>query len=437
MSIAAITLPAVPADARGFAAYRSPTVWRQSLYLLLDLLVGVGLFTAATTLLSTGAGLAITLVGIPLLAVTVVGGRAVATFERVRVRGLLDVDLPTWAPLDLPDGLMAKLRATLTDRPGWKGLAYAGLMLPWGTLTFSLTVTIWALAVGMTSAPLWSLWSDPPPAFTLGDTRVEIEGWGMVGLAAVSTVLGVALLWVLPRIIRGLASADLALARSLLAPSGEQALAQRVAELSASRDASVSSAAGELRRIERDLHDGAQQRMVSVAMQLGQAKERLAEIDDPKAQALVQQAHEEAKLAIAELRNLVRGIHPAVLTDRGLDAAVSALVARCPVPVELTSELGGRRLGPTCEATAYFTIAEALTNVAKHSRANSAEVRMRERDGVLVVEVTDDGVGGAVAGGAGGLHGLMERVQAVEGRLRVASPVGGPTTVRLEVPCAS
>jgi signal transduction histidine kinase len=213
-----------------------------------------------------------------------------------------------------------------------------------------------------------------------------------------------------------------------------------VTELEESRDASVSASAAELRRIERDLHDGAQQRLVSLAMNLGMAKERLDAVDDPRARELVGQAHEEAKQAIVELRDLVRGIHPAVLTDRGLDAAVSAVAARCPVPVKVRSDLPGR-LPSTCEATAYFVVAEALTNVAKHSGATSAKVDLSVRPGdrgdVLVAEVSDDGVGGAVDTGSGGLHGLADRVRAVEGSLRVASPTGGPTTIFAEVPCGS
>jgi signal transduction histidine kinase len=166
------------------------------------------------------------------------------------------------------------------------------------------------------------------------------------------------------------------------------------------------------------------------------AREGLARIEDPRARELVTEAHDEAKQAIVELRELVRGIHPAVLTDRGLDAAVSALVARCPVPVTVDSHLP-RRLPATVEGTAYFVVAEALTNIAKHSRARQGSVRMTDRGETLVVEIHDDGVGGAQAIGLGGLHGLSDRVRGVDGVLRIASPAGGPTTLIAEIPCGS
>jgi signal transduction histidine kinase len=228
-----------------------------------------------------------------------------------------------------------------------------------------------------------------------------------------------------------------AIIRALLGPSGTAVLQQRVEQLSESREASVDAAEAERRRIERDLHDGAQQRLVALAMDLGLAKERLERGDDDAATvALVGHAHDEAKRAITELRELVRGIHPAVLADRGLDAALSALAARCPVPVDLQVELP-ERPPAVIEATAYFVVGEALTNVAKHSKARSVRVRVTRRGSILAVEVTDDGVGGAVVHRSGGLAGLADRVRAVEGTLRLASPAGGPTTLLAELPCAS
>jgi signal transduction histidine kinase len=256
-----------------------------------------------------------------------------------------------------------------------------------------------------------------------------------------SGVVGVVLVAVLPMAMQGMAMASGAIARALLAPDEAAALQQRVEELTERREASTESAAQELRRIERDLHDGAQQRLVSVAMKLGMVKDsmandRLEQIEDPRARELVAQAHDEAKQAIVELRDLVRGIHPAVLTDRGLDAAVSALVARCPVPVTVTTDLP-RRLPSAVEATAYFVVAEALTNIAKHSRARHGSVRISDHGDTLVVEIHDDGVGGAQAVGLGGLHGLVDRVRGADGELRIASPEGGPTTLIAEIPCGS
>ncbi|WP_031468730.1 sensor histidine kinase, partial [Sciscionella sediminilitoris] len=184
---------------------------------------------------------------------------------------------------------------------------------------------------------------------------------------------------------------------------------------------------------ERDLHDGAQQRLVAVAMGLGRARSKLAE-DPEGASSLIEEAHADAKQAIAELRDLARGIYPAVLGDRGLDAALSALAAKCPVPVEVSVNVDPRP--PTAvESTAYFLVGESLTNLAKHAGANSAQVRVQRTEDTVVVEVTDDGKGGAVLTQGGGLSGLADRAASIDGVVTVFSPIGGPTVVRADLPC--
>jgi signal transduction histidine kinase len=196
----------------------------------------------------------------------------------------------------------------------------------------------------------------------------------------------------------------------------------------------VDSAQSERLRIERDLHDGAQQRLVSLAMELGRAKAKFA--DDPQgARAIVEDAHRQAKAALAELRNLVRGVHPPVLSDRGLDAALSGLAALSPVPVAVRVHLAARP-DPQIEAIAYFVVAEALTNIAKHARATSAEVAVDQPGNMLRVIISDDGIGGADPAGQG-LSGLARRAAGVDGRLRVDSPVGGPTSIEVQLPCGS
>ena len=189
------------------------------------------------------------------------------------------------------------------------------------------------------------------------------------------------------------------------------------------------------RQIERDLHDGAQQRLLSLGMDLGMALEKF-ESDPDAARALVGDAHQELQRAIAELRNLARGIHPAVLTDRGLDAALSALAARSPIPVHLDVQLR-ERPPASVEATAYFIVAEALANAAKHAHANAVDVRVRSVGDTLHVEVADNGVGGAAEHPGGGLVGLADRASSVEGSFRISSPQGGPTILTAELPCAS
>jgi signal transduction histidine kinase len=228
------------------------------------------------------------------------------------------------------------------------------------------------------------------------------------------------------------------LIKGLLGGSPNAELRQRVESLTVSRDASVDVADAERRRIERDLHDGVQPQLVTLAMDLGLARQKLAADSDadPAVVALVERAHDDSKRAVSDLRNLVRGIHPAVLTDRGLDAAVSALAARSPIPVDVSISLPSRPPA-TVESAAYFVIAEALTNAAKHSGATLVRVDGRVVGDRLRVEISDDGCGGADVQPNGGLAGLASRLAAVEGRLRVASPIGGPTTVLAELPMGS
>ncbi len=212
-------------------------------------------------------------------------------------------------------------------------------------------------------------------------------------------------------------------------------LGEQVTRLETSRAAAVDSAEAERRRIERDLHDGAQQRLVALAMGLGTAKERLEQ--DPEAgRQLVADAHEEAKAALAEIRDLVRGIHPVILEDRGLDAALSAVVARSPVPVTLSVDVPTRP-PPAVESAAYFVVSEALANVAHHAEATKAAVTIVRAGERLVVEVRDDGKGGAVPGQGTGLAGLRDRITALGGSFHVVSPEGGPTTLLAEIPCGS
>ena len=236
-----------------------------------------------------------------------------------------------------------------------------------------------------------------------------------------------------PRLVRILTEADLAAARRLLGPSETIVLADRVQTLSASRAAAVEAADAERRRIERDLHDGAQQRLMSLAVHLGIARKTLKDVP-PDAMSVIIDAHEQVKEAMAEIRDLVRGLHPAVLDDRGLDAALSGVAARSAVPVRLTVGSTGP-LSASVETVAYFVVSEALANVVKHSRAKQAAVDVTRTGGLLLIQVSDDGVGGADAQRGTGLTGLAQRVASVDGRLRLTSPSGGPTILTAELPC--
>jgi signal transduction histidine kinase len=312
-----------------------------------------------------------------------------------------------------------------TDRATWGELGYMLLRFPLSALTATVSFGVWSAALVMLTLPAYSS-ALPSGGPEFGDTVLR----GTPTIAGAAAV-GLVLLLAAPALTRGLAAADAAASRRLLGPRRD--LAARVDELERSRERVVDAAEAERRRIERDLHDGAQQRLVALAMELGRAKAKFAD-DLDAAKDLVDQAHAQAKEALTELRNLVRGVHPPVLTDRGLDAALSGLAALCPVPVDVHVDVPVRPRA-SVEAVAYFVVAEALTNVAKHSRASHAKVVVEGHGfpGTLTVMVSDDGIGGADPGSPG-LSGLADRVSGVDGRLTVESPKGGPTIIAVELP---
>jgi signal transduction histidine kinase len=413
--------------------YLSPLTQRRTYLetfdLVFDLVIGTLWFSVFTTLIATGAGLLITLVGLPILTATFYLARAAAYVERQRARVFLDTDIET--PVRKPaksDGLWQRMIAPFADRTTWKELLYVWLVQPvQSVVNFTVAVTAWAVPLWAISLPIYATYA--PPELWSGE---EINTWSEI---IPISIAGLVVLPLAPRLIHLFARADAAVARWGLSPSRTKALEERIDSLRETQARSVDIAMADRRQIERDLHDGAQQRLLSLGMDLGMALEKF-ESDPDGARALVGGAHQELQRAIAELRNLARGIHPAVLTDRGLDAALSALAARSPVPVRLDVELR-ERPPASVEATAYFIVAEALANAAKHAHANAVEVRVRTIGDRLHVEVADNGVGGAAEQPGGGLAGLADRATSVEGSLRVSSPVGGPTIVAAELPCAS
>ena len=404
-----------------------------TIYLLGAMFVGLAWHVLLAIGLTLGLGTLVIWVGVFVLALTVLAWRGGAWLERRWVGAMLGVRIPDpYRPQ--PEGsLWRRARVVAADPATWKDLAYLIVLFPLGLVWFVVTTTLWSLALGMLTAPLWfwipadggmALFNDGVRANLVIDTLLEALLACLVG-----AVLCVAAAWA----VRGMGLAHGAVAAALLGPSQNQ-LQARVEALQASRDRAVDSAEAERRRIERDLHDGAQQRLVALAMDLGMARAKL-ESDPAAGAALVGEAHEEAKRALAELRDLARGIHPAVLADRGLDAAISALAARSPVPVDVDVATG--RLPGPVESAAYFVVAEALTNAAKHARAAEIGVRITRHRDLLIVEVIDDGAGGADPARGTGLRGLADRVAAVDGRLAITSPPGGPTVIRAELPCGS
>ncbi|WP_078908448.1 sensor histidine kinase [Streptomyces vietnamensis] len=366
-------------------AYGQET-WKEIAFLLSNLFTALAGFVYAVVSIALGAGLAVTVVGLPLLALGLGGPRLIGRSERARARALLGVTVAEPSPLPPADGFFGWLWSRLKDPVAWRTQLYGLIRLPWGIVTFIV--------------------------------------------ALVSLIV----LWpVLPFLARGLSNGDRGMVRGLLSPSDE--LERRIAELESDRGVVVDTAAADLRRIERDLHDGAQARLVALAMGLGLAKEKLLE-DPEAAAAMVDEAHGEVKLALQELRDLARGIHPAVLTDRGLSAALSSVSARCTVPVKVNVDLA-ERPAEAIEGIAYFTVSELLQNVSKHARARSASVEVWRAGGRLMLQVRDDGAGGARFDGGTGLAGLAERLGAVDGVLVLDSPDGGPTTVTAELPWRS
>ncbi|MFF4136238.1 sensor histidine kinase [Streptomyces mirabilis] len=360
--------------------------WKEIAHLLANLPVSIFGFVYVVTLVSTGAGLAVTAIGLPLLAGGLRGTRLLGRMERARARKLLGVRIDEPSPMPVRGtGFFPWLWSSLRDPVAWRTMLYDFFRLPWGIVTFTVTLT-----------SLFLLWP------------------------------------VLPFLARGLTNVDRAMVRGLLSPSDE--LERRIAELESDRGVVVDTAAADLRRIERDLHDGAQARLVNLAMGLGLAKEKILEGQaDETVAAMVDEAHGEVKLALQELRDLARGIHPAVLTDRGLDAALSSIASRCTVPVKVTADLPTRPAA-AIEGIAYFTVSELLQNVSKHSGARSASVDVWRTDARLLIQVQDDGRGGAALDGGTGMAGLADRLGAVDGLFVIDSPPGGPTTITAELP---
>jgi signal transduction histidine kinase len=351
-----------------------------------------------------------------------------ATVERTRLASLLTIDLRDPVPPLTKPTWLGRFGERFASGPRWREIAYFAVLAPLGLLTMVVVLAAWCGSVALLALPLYV--GDLPG----GTAKFGLFEIGSGTGAYVSAAVGlVGLVFLAPWATVLLARLGGALSRPLLGLSPQAEYERRMRELETSRTAAVDSAEAERRRIERDLHDGAQQRLVSLAMNLGAARERL-EHDPEGGLSLVTEAHEEAKAALEELRGLVRGVHPVILEDRGLDAALSAIVARSPVPVELHVDVPIRPSAPV-ESTAYFVVAEALTNVARHARARHAWVSIVRAGGRLIVEVRDDGVGGADEAGGTGLAGLRERVAALQGTMRVISPLGGPTTLLVELPC--
>ncbi|GAB2606971.1 sensor histidine kinase [Kribbella endophytica] len=372
-------------------------------------------------------------VGIPMLLVFVPCTRWFANCHRTIMSSFLGVRIPRPYRKPPMPGMLMWLRTTLTDPATWRDIAW---LLVNAVIGFTLTLLSAVLFLASVFYLIYPflVWVTPPGVFdepfggAILPTLTPLTAFGMVPIGFVAF-----LIWSAAgeRLLR----ANAFLAKSLLGPTENAQLAIRVRELAESRAETVDTQAAELRRIERDLHDGAQARLAALSMNLGMAEEMVAR-DPEQAAALLTEARESASTALSELRDLVRGIHPPVLADRGLDGAVKALALTCPFKVDVMFDVPGRPPAPV-ESAAYFAVAEALANAVKYSAATNAWVQITHEEERLHIIVGDDGVGGATVTVGGGLYGIQRRLAAFDGTLTVVSPTGGPTTVIMELPCES
>ncbi|ACZ31540.1 histidine kinase [Xylanimonas cellulosilytica DSM 15894] len=425
------------------SAFFAARTWRAYGYLWVALLLAP--FSLAYVLLvpSLGAGFLVTVVGLFVAGGLVVGARGWGSLYRGLARAALGEHVAAPPAFVRPRGFWRSLGALLFDGTGWRALLFMFVTFP--LTIFSFVVSTVFLAVGLGGITYWLWWQYLPWQETEDGLR---RGFSIVSDNAATyfdtppriaflAVVGLVFLIVWPWVTRGLTTLFHLLTRGLLGPTAGSI---RVAALRDSRAAAVEDADARLRRIERDLHDGTQARLVAVAMQLGDAREQLA-TDPALAAELLETAHASTKEALTELREIARGIHPPALDD-GLAVALETLAARSPLPVTVDVDpAADAGLAPAVRSIAYYTVGELLTNVVKHARATGVYVVVDRPDaGTLHVRVRDDGRGGAVLapgvpGGSGtGLAGLAERVATVDGTFALTSPVGGPTVVDVTLP---
>jgi signal transduction histidine kinase len=406
----------------------SRAAWRQALYLT----GSIPVLLAAPALVAAGFATKPRW-ALPLLFLVVVflAAPALTTVQRHRLRATAGVQIPPPQPWTKV-GLIGYARAPAT----WRQLGYHLLAAPLLAAGALAAFAMWLAGLIGTLVYVYA-WTLPH-----GNVLDHGQSWPPAGylphrlnipLDVYLTVAGIVLLAAAPRLTAVVAALDTRAARALLGPSRAEELQHRVAHLTQTRTGAVDAADAERRRLERDLHDGTQQRLVALAMNLGMARVQ-AQTAEQAHEALAE-AHEDAKAALAELRNLVRGLHPVVLEDRGLDAALSGVAARLPIPVRLTVDLP-RRPPPVIEAVAYFVVSESLTNITKHAQASQAEVVVQRAGDRLHIIVSDDGAGGADPARGTGLAGLAKRAASVDGTFEIASPPGGPTLITVDLPCA-
>ena len=396
-----------------------PSTWYANGAIILGFFVATIAFGLILALISTGLTVLLAGVGILFIAAAIEGSRLVARIERWRVF-VGESQGPAPHPYrPFRGSILDILRAEFADEARWRDVLYVAIDFPLALFESLVVGLAWAGALVLLTLPVWF---EPPRALP--------PLW-------LASVAGLLLLCVAASLSQGVMALHRQVVKGLLCTSESRELRRQVETLRESRSAVIDVEASELSRIERDLHDGAQQRLVMLSIDLGLATERI-DTDPGGAKELIRASQEQAGEALAEIRRLVRGIAPSILLDRGLVPAIESITGRGPIRTTVQSSglVPGERLPPAVERTAYFVVSEALANVAKHSGATSCEVRVRRDGGSLVVEVADDGQGGAATEAGGGLAGLASRVAGVDGTFEVSSPPGGPTLVRAVIPLA-
>ncbi|VVJ20292.1 Two-component system sensor histidine kinase [Amycolatopsis camponoti] len=421
-SVTSLEVPRPRPLRRMFGPLAARDFWAE--YAWLGLSGPLTLFSLFSFLVLLALGLVLTpvLFGFLVLAGTLSYARGIGAAHRGLAKALLGVSVPAPRRAELKPGLWAWVRARVGDPAGWRAAGYLLLRVPLTLAGMATTIsaTVYAVAATPFAFLWWPLGVDHLDVF-------DIQAANWVGSLAWSAS-GLLVLVALPWVTHAFVTLDRMLVVGLL---GARELSERVRDLEASRATAVEDSALRLRRIERDLHDGAQAQLVALAMKLGLAKDELEDVDLPQVKQLVTAAHTNAKQALTELRDLARGIHPAAL-DAGLDVALATLVATSGMDARVAVDLP-RRPPPSLETIVYFSAAELLTNAAKHSGTTTYVEVTEERD-VLWLRVRDRGRGGARLVPGGGLAGVAERLRTVDGELTVASPVGGPTEVTARVP---
>jgi signal transduction histidine kinase len=384
-----------------------------------------------------GVGTAVIWIGVPIAAATLLAMRGMAAAGRAQLPAVLRRELPRPRYKRAREGAsgLRRFLTPLTDGQSWLNVLWAVTILPVAITGFVVAIVWWAVLAGTL---LWPLYGWIIIAAT-GEPESGLEyatrwlGWGdsYLAMSVLAVIGGVVMALTIVPVLRGLALAQAFIGKGML--TSISGLHERIDQLEESRNAATSAEADALRRIERDIHDGPQQRLVGLGMELARVKRQLTH-NPEAAQETLEAAIAQTRETIDELRSLSRGIAPPILTDRGLDAALAALAARSLVPVELETNLNGRYKA-SVESTVYFVTAECLTNIAKHSQASKATVSVEDWGDRLVLSVGDNGIGGAHVSKGHGLSGLTDRVKAVEGQWTIDSPDGGPTVIVVEVPC--